>query len=163
MKKVLGIGTAVIASVLATSAFALPDRVGDFGLLDSDGDFHQLSRYRNKEALVLMSFDSSCAAINSSVSSLEAMASEWNEQGIAFALINSSSESNIETIRAAKSALGSDLPLLLDDGQIVSETLSLSKAGEIVVLDPERLTILYRGPAANAAADSVQRTSWHCR
>ncbi|MBT5719090.1 MAG: redoxin domain-containing protein, partial [Gammaproteobacteria bacterium] len=116
MKRVLGIGTVVIASVLATSAFALPDRVGDFGLLDSDGDFHQLSRYRNKEALVLMSFDSSCAAINSSVSSLEAMASEWNEQGIAFALINSSSESNIETIRAAKSALGSDLPLLLDDG-----------------------------------------------
>ncbi len=152
MKRILGIGTAVIASVLTASAFALPDRVGDFGLLDSDGDFHQLSRYRNKEALVLMSFDSSCAAINSSVSNLEAMASEWNEQGIAFALINSSSESNIETIRAAKSALGSDLPLLLDDGQIVSETLSLSKAGEIVVLDPERLTILYRGPAANAVS-----------
>ena len=37
MKRILGIGTAVIASVLTASAFALPDRVGDFGLLDSDG------------------------------------------------------------------------------------------------------------------------------
>ena len=102
-----------------------------------------------------MSFDSSCSAINSSVASLEAMASQWNDQGIAFALINSSAESNIEAIRSAKSALGSDLPLLLDDGQIVSETLSLTKAGEIVVLDPERLTILYRGPVTSAAATIV--------
>ncbi|MEX0964291.1 MAG: hypothetical protein WDZ52_09665 [Pseudohongiellaceae bacterium] len=152
MNKIIAISIALITSVLSTSAFALPDRVGDFGLLDSDGDFHQLSRYRNKEALVLMSFDSSCAAINSSVSSLQAMASQWSEQGIAFALINSSAESDINTIRAAKSALASELPLLLDDGQLVSETLALSKAGEIVVLDPERLTVLYRGPAASAGA-----------
>jgi len=116
MNKLIGIGLALIASALSTAALALPDRVGDFGLLDSDGDFHQLSRYRNKEALVLMSFDSSCAAINSSVSSLEAMASEWNDQGIAFALINSSAESDVNAIRAAKSAAGADLPLLLGCG-----------------------------------------------
>lgn len=152
MNKIIGFGVALITSVLSASAMALPDRVGDFGLMDSDGDFHQLSRYRNKEALVLMSFDNSCSAISSSVASLEALASDWNEQGIAFALINSSAESNIEAIRSAKSALGSDLPLLLDNGQIVSETLSLTKAGEIVILDPERLTILYRGPVASAAA-----------
>ncbi|CAN0500999.1 unnamed protein product, partial [Scytosiphon promiscuus] len=98
-----------------------------------------------------MSFDSSCAAINSSVSSLQAMASEWDEQGIAFALINSSSDSDIQAIRSAKSAAGAELPLLVDDGQVVSETLALSKAGEVVVLDPERLTVLYSGPIANAA------------
>ena len=152
MNKLIGLGVALVTSVLSASVMALPDRVGDFGLMDSDGDFHQLSRYRNKEALVLMSFDSSCSAINSSVSSLDAMASEWNEQGIAFALINSSAESDVTAIRSAKAALGSDLPLLLDSGQIVSETLSLTKAGEIVILDPERLTILYRGPVASAAA-----------
>ena len=155
MNKLIGFGIALITLVLSASVIALPDRVGDFGLMDSSGEFHQLSRYRNKEALVLMSFDSSCSAINSSVASLEAMASQWNDQGIAFALINSSAESNIEAIRSAKSALGSDLPLLLDDGQIVSETLSLTKAGEIVVLDPERLTILYRGPVTSAAATIV--------
>ncbi|MFO4633212.1 MAG: hypothetical protein ACJ05G_12845, partial [Actinomycetota bacterium] len=152
MNKLTGLGVALITLTLSASVMALPDRVGDFGLMDSDGDFHQLSRYRNKEALVLMSFDNSCSAINSSVASLDAMASEWSDQGIAFALINSSAESNIEVIRSIKLALGSDLPMLLDDGQIVSETLSLTKAGEIVILDPERLTILYRGPVASAAA-----------
>lgn len=152
MNKLIGFSMALITSALSASAMALPDRIGDFGLMDSSGDFHQLSRYRNKEALVLMSFDSSCSAINSSVSSLEALASEWNDQGIAFALINSSAESDVTAIRSARSALGSDLPILLDNGQIVSETLSLTKAGEIVILDPERLTVLYRGPVTSAAA-----------
>ena len=59
MNKLIGFGIALITSVLSVSAMALPDRVGDFGLMDSNGDFHQLSRYRNKEALVLMSFDNS--------------------------------------------------------------------------------------------------------
>ena len=46
--------TAVTAGLLSMSVSALPDRVGDFGLIDSDGEFHQLSRYRNMEALVLL-------------------------------------------------------------------------------------------------------------
>ena len=60
MNKPTGLGVALITLALSASVMALPDRVGDFGLMDSDGDFHQLSRYRNKEALVLMSFDNSC-------------------------------------------------------------------------------------------------------
>jgi hypothetical protein len=78
MNNLIGFGIALITLVLSASAMALPDRVGDFGLMDSSGEFHQLSRYRHKEALVLMSFDSSCSAINSSVASLEAMASQWS-------------------------------------------------------------------------------------
>ncbi|MCH8265158.1 MAG: peroxiredoxin, partial [Proteobacteria bacterium] len=67
MNKLLRLATTAVAAVLSTSVLALPDRIGDFGLLDSDGDFHQLSRYRNKEALVLMSFDPSCASIGTSL------------------------------------------------------------------------------------------------
>ena len=153
MKNLLGIGIAAIVAVMSTAVSALPDRIGDFGLMDSDGSFHQLSRYKNLEAVVLMSFDNSCAATDSSVAGLQAMQAEWSERGIGFALINSSSESDVNVIRSAKANRGIDLPLLLDDGQLVSETLSLSKAGEIVVLDPERLTVLYRGPL-----DSVPQT-----
>lgn len=152
MNQLSTIGIVLIASFLSTSALAVLDRIGDFGLLDSNGDFHQLSRYRNKEALVLMSYDNSCASINSAVSSLESMESQWGEQGVAFALINSSAESDVDAIRAAQAKLGSDFPLLLDDGQIVSETLALTKAGEIAVLDPERLTLIYRGPVSSVSA-----------
>jgi mono/diheme cytochrome c family protein len=151
MKKLSVAGIALISTILSATAFALPDRIGDFGLLDSDGDFHQLSRYRNLEAVVLMSFDNSCAATSTSIASLEAAQAEWAEQGIGFALINASNVSDVALVREAKLERGADLPILLDDGQLVSETLQLTKAGEVVVLDPERLTILYRGPLANAA------------
>ncbi|MCH2356449.1 MAG: redoxin domain-containing protein [Pseudomonadales bacterium] len=152
MNKLLRLATTAVAAVLSTSVLALPDRIGDFGLLDSDGDFHQLSRYRNKEALVLMSFDPNCASIGSSLSSLQAMQTQWSEQGIAFALINSSAESDLAVIRSAKANIDLQLPLLLDSGQLVSETLQLTKAGEVAILDPERLTLIYRGPVASAAA-----------
>ena len=152
MNKLLRLATTVAAAVLSTSVLAVPDRIGDFGLLDSDGEFHQLSRYRNKEALVLMSFDPSCTSIDSSLSSLQALQTQWRDQGIAFALINSSAESDLAVIRSAKADIDLQLPLLLDSGQLVSETLQLTKAGEVAILDPERLTLLYRGPVASAAA-----------
>ena len=165
MNKLLCLGMTAAVAVLSTSVLALPDRIGDFGLLDSDGDFHQLSRYRNKEALVLMSFDPSCASIGSSLSSLQALQTQWRDQGIAFALINSSAESDLAVIRSAKAGIDLQLPLLLDSGQLVSETLQLTKAGEVAILDPERLTLIYRGPVASAAAalaaeiaGSVERT-----
>ena len=144
MKKLYWLGITVLTAALSSTASAVPDRIGDFGLLDSDGDFHQLSRYRHKEALVLMSFDSSCRSIDSSIAQLQAMQANWVQQGIVFALINSSSDTDIDAIRAAKAARGIDLPLLIDEGQLVSETLSMTKAGEIEVLYPERLTLLYR-------------------
>ncbi|MSR12903.1 MAG: redoxin domain-containing protein [Gammaproteobacteria bacterium] len=152
MNKIIWSGVAAVASALSASAFALPDRIGDFALLDSDGEFHQLSRMRDQEALVLMSFDNSCASIDAAVAQLQTMQANWTDQNVTFAFINSSSESDIEVIRAAKVKYGVNLPLLIDDGQVVSETLALSKAGEVAILDPDRLTILYRGPAQDQVA-----------
>ncbi|MDA1372440.1 MAG: redoxin domain-containing protein [Proteobacteria bacterium] len=155
MRKLTTLAYATLGLALSTAATAVPDRVGDFALLDSDGEFHQLSRYRNFEALVLMSFDNSCTSIDSAITQLKTLQSNWSEQGVAFALINSSGETSIEAIRAAKAGHGFDLPLLVDDGQLVSETLRLSSAGEIAILDPERLTLLYRGPAQDDAVQVI--------
>jgi hypothetical protein len=73
MIKYIGLGLATLLSLTSISAVALPERVGDFALLDTDGEFHQLSRYRNKKAMVLMSYDSACMAIDSAVASIESL------------------------------------------------------------------------------------------
>jgi hypothetical protein len=73
MIKRIGLGLALLLSLISLSAIALPERVGDFALLDTDGEFHQLSRYRNKEAMVLMSYDSSCMAIDSALTSIKSL------------------------------------------------------------------------------------------
>ena len=100
MRKIVWSAIAALASTLSASAFALPDRIGDFALLDTDGAFHQLSRMRDKEALVLMSFDNSCASIESAVAQLQALQASWADQDVVFALINSSAESDVAAIRS---------------------------------------------------------------
>ena len=155
MDKLRDLVIAALAITLTSFTYALPDRIGDFALLDSDGAFHQLSRYRNREALVLMSFDNRCASIDTAVGQLKSLQRDWSDQGVAFGLIDSSGEADIQAIRATKARHGLDLPLLIDNGQLVTETLGLTKAGEVAILDPERLTLIYRGVALESAAQSL--------
>ena len=160
MRKPFQFVTAIASALLINSVAALPDRVGDFSLLDSEGDFHQLSRYRHQDALVLMSYDSSCSSIDGALAQFKTMQSAFADHPVSFALINSSLDANIENIRAERARLGADVSLLLDSGQLVSETLSLSKTGELAILDPDRLTIVYRGGieavASQVLMDEIQ-------
>ena len=155
MDKLRDLVIAALAITLTSFTYALPDRIGDFALLDSDGAFHQLSRYRNREALVLMSFDDRCASIDTAIGQLKSLQRDWSDQGVAFGLIDSSGGADIQAIRATKARHGLDLPLLIDNGQLVTETLGLAKAGEVAILDPERLTLIYRGVALESAAQSL--------
>ena len=155
MDKLRDLVISALAITLTSSTYALPDRIGDFALLDSDGAFHQLSRYRNREALVLMSFDDRCASIDTAIGQLKSLQRDWSDQGVVFGLIDSSGEADIQAIRATKARHGLDLPLLIDNGQLVTETLGLTKAGEVAILDPERLTLIYRGPALESAAQTL--------
>jgi len=145
MKKLYWLGVAMLSALLSVSSYAAPDRIGDFALLDSDGVFHQLSRYRNKEAMVFMAFESSCVAMDSALDQFNALQSDWESKEVGFALINATG-ADIATIQNAVADRSISMPVLMDDGQLVTETLGLLKVGEVVVLDPERLTVLYRGP-----------------
>ena len=153
MKKLASLLAVIFSISLVSNVSALPDRVGDFALLDIEGEFHQLSRYRYQKALVLMAYDSSCASISSALSQFEALQSAFAEQQVSFLLINSSTQSDVDELRAQRATFGFDVSLLVDKGQLVSETLSFSNAGELAILDPERLTILYRGGVEGKASE----------
>ncbi|MFM1897734.1 MAG: hypothetical protein RLZZ385_2808 [Pseudomonadota bacterium] len=150
MKLINLLGTALLGGLLSTAVQAAPQRVGDFGLLDDQGVFHQLSRYRNKEALVLMSFAKSCANMTDLVAQYKSLQQSYEAQGVAFMLLDS-----LDAGRPEMAAVQAGLPILEDDGQLVSETLGISRAGEIVILDPERLTLLYRGPVHEHVASTL--------
>jgi len=155
MKRLHWMAVLLLVGALSAGASGAPNRIGDFGLLDSDGNFHQLSRYRNKEALVIMSFADSCNSIDSFLTQFKAKQSEWEARNVDFLLINSSVELDLENARSAIARRQIDIPLLLDDAQVVSETLNLSKAGEVVVLDPESLALIYRGPLQSQLDESL--------
>jgi len=128
-------------SLYSAQTLAALDRTGDFALLDSDGKFHQLSRYQHKKALVVMSWAADCAAMSDALNAYETLSNRYSAEGIEFVLIGSNGAN-----RAQLQNLQVNLPVLEDAGQLVSETLGIQYAGEVRVLNPQRLTVLYKGP-----------------
>ncbi len=145
MSKLFSMTALLGAVVFSSSGYAAPERVGDFALLDQNGEFHQFSRYKHKEAIVLFSQANSCSSSTASLSQLREMRSEWEEKNVAFLMINSAQD-DLASIREASKSQNLDFPIMLDSSQLVADTLNISKVGEVLVLDPERLTVLYRGP-----------------
>lgn len=137
--------------MLTTSvSFGAPERVGDFALLDYAGEFHQLSRYLHRDALVIMSVDEACEDNAQYIESLQQISERWNStdstdgNGVAFVLIDSYGKG-----RQSANSINTSLPLLEDAGQLVSESLNIQNAGEVLALDPVRSSLLYRGPAGS--------------
>lgn len=154
MKKVCLVSMFLLAGAMSSVSNAAPERAGDFALLDQNGDFHQLSRYRHKDAVVVFSQSNSCAAANSSVSQLRELRTEWEDKNVAFLMINSAQD-DVAAIRDTATEQNLDFPIMLDSSQLVAETLHIDKAGEVVVLDPQSLTVLYRGPVHEHIADAL--------
>ena len=48
------------AALLPLSLQAKLKRVSDFALIDTQGEFHQFSRYRHLNGIVMMAFDEGC-------------------------------------------------------------------------------------------------------
>ncbi len=135
---ILSLGVCI---ALATgSAHAALDRTGDFAMLDNEGGFHQLSRYQHRKAVVLMSYSKSCSNMDNMLSSYTALKSQYAEQGIEFLLIDSQ-----DSTREALNNLDLDIPVLQDNGQLVSEMLGFESVGDVRVLNPDRLSVYYTG------------------
>jgi len=136
---------ALVFSLLAVGQTWAADRVGDFSLLDQHGTFHQLSYYDDHKAVVLLIQANDCPMPEQRLPEYAALQTRYGSQDIEFMLFNPEGVDR-ERVKAEMSRLGVDLPVLMDDAQLVGELLDISHAGEAIVLDPERFTIVFRGP-----------------
>ena len=132
-----------VALIFSTTAHSALDRIIDFALLDEKGVFHQLSRYQHKDAVVLMSFDQSCQFMPAMLAEYDDIVSEFSSNGIEFLLIDSEGLG-----RETLASLRLNVPILEDSGQLVSESLGFENSGEVLMLNPERLSVYFRGPVS---------------
>ena len=123
-------------------AQAALERVDDFALLDQRGEFHQLSRYRHMRALAVMAYSADCPAMTGMSVDFESFAGQFGARGIAFLFIDPHGLGR-EELRGVEL----ELPILDDAGQLASAALELEQAGEVALLNPERLSLFYRGAA----------------
>ncbi|MCG8416001.1 MAG: redoxin domain-containing protein [Pseudomonadales bacterium] len=144
------IGRVRFAVVLALLAFthwsvAENERVADFALLDSEGSFHQLRKYGGNKAIAIVSMAASCENTLANLHKYRLLQTTWESQGVAFLALNSTAETSFEDSRELNRLYQLDMPILVDSSQLVAELLGIQQAGEILVVEPDRFRVLYRG------------------
>ena len=139
-----------LAMSFSTTVHSALDRIIDFALLDELGVFHQLSRYQHKDVVALMAFDQSCQLMPSILSEYQDIVSEFSNHEIEFFLIDSEGMG-----REKLASLELNLSILEDSGQLVSESLGIENAGEVLLLNPERLSVYFRGPVSQELRTSL--------
>ena len=144
--------TTAFPSLILALLAALPavasanERTGDFSLLDQNGAFHQLGWYDDMKAVAVLTQANGCAAVRDAAPGFAALGDDYADRRIPFMMLNAEGADR-DLVKAEMADLGIDLPVLMDDAQVVGEALGLTHSGEALLLDPSSFTVLYRGPA----------------
>ena len=134
-----------LSMILSSEVSASPPKTANFALLDQHGLQHELRKYGDSKALVLMTLSSSCSDSIDALPKYRLLRSTWERQGIDFLGLAASLDDNRESIQSLDELYQIDLPILLDSSQLVAESLDISTIGQILVIDPDRRRVLYRG------------------
>lgn len=130
-------------------------RVGDFSLLDHNGYFHQLSRLSESRAVVLYVYGNNCSSSSDAIPKLNLLQEKYEARGIEFLMLDPFHEDTRESVSEKLKPAGNLVPVLMDRSQLVSQSLGVRSSGEVFVIDPRRMTLIYRG-AIDSRALGVQ-------
>lgn len=132
-----------LAQSAQTSSSEISMRVGDFSLLDQQGYFHHMSWYDNHKAIVLLVQANGSAAFNDALPEFQALHAS-HQDNFQFFMLNPLGQSRQSVIDAVGTA-ANDIPVLIDDAQLIAESMDVKSAGEALVYDPRSFTLVYRG------------------
>jgi hypothetical protein len=128
----------------AAGAVAPGEHVDNFALLDGQGKYHDLYYLSDAKAVVLMTHENDCRAVKEALPALEQAKAAYAARGVEFMMINA--EDSRDVIAASGAASG--IPVLVDERRLVSESMRLNRASEVLVIDPKGWKVVYRGPVA---------------
>ncbi len=121
---------ASLSCLVATSGSAQTQRVADFSLLDSNGEFHQMSRYNDRDAVLLYIHQDSCTLTDQGVAQLASFASNFKESIPLLAISPGEAMTGVERLSSRS------IPVLLDETGYVAQALRVSNAGTLLLVDP---------------------------
>ena len=132
--------------VLAWGGLAWGASVDNFTLLDHRGEAHELHYHSDAEAVVLVVQGNGCPVVRNALPDLSEVQERYAGAGVVFLMINSNLQDTRESVRAEAEEWGIDLPILIDETQLVGESLRLTRTAEALVIDPDGWQLVYRGP-----------------
>src|SRR5581483_7516088 len=134
-------------------AGATAQRVDDFFLADQDLLGRQLYRMADDKAVVLVAYAPGDAQLRADAPALDAL----KAPGVDVLAIDSHLGDTRPTVIADAKAAGLSMPILFDYEQLTGEALGLTRAAEVIVVDPKTWTIAYRGALTGPAGEPLAR------
>jgi hypothetical protein len=119
--------------------------LGDFALLDHMGAFHRLSSYADKRAVVLYVYGAESDVAKNAVRKLNILREKYVDRDIAFLMIDPIAGESRDQVSRALAGENNQIPVLMDSAQLVSYSLGVISTGEVLVIQPRRMALLYRG------------------
>ena len=153
-------GALLLGFVGAPTIWALEvgDRVDNFRLMDHSGGSSELYYFADVKAVAVMAHNSRCAQAAGTAQGLQALQNGLAADHLQVLLVNSDLLDRRDDILGAVAASALQTPVLMDTTQIIGESLGLTAAGEVLVIDPKGWRLAYRGDIDGAHQAIAQRT-----
>ena len=120
-------------------------KVDNFMLVDQNLEAHELYRLGDAPAVVLVTQANGDAVVQKLAPQLNKIAADYGAKRVEFMMLNSSSKDSMEAIQAEATKAGYKIPVLMDDKQIIGESLGVTRSAEALVINPKTWTVAYRG------------------
>jgi peroxiredoxin len=139
------------AMALAAAEGSKAMKVDDFQLSDQNYLARHLYKMKDAKAVVLITYAAGDSAIKADAPKFMALKNDYAAKGVEFLMIDSKLGETRDRVRPDAAANNLDMPILFDYQQLVGESLGLTKAAEVVVVDPKTWTVAFRGPVGSAS------------
>ena len=136
----------LVLACLASQSFAA-QRVDNFVLLDHQGRAQELYYNSTADAVVILAHTNRCPAARSAAEALAGLEAEYPD--VRFWMVNPE-DGRADLASSAASLALKDAAILEDGAQIMSESLDLDRAGEVLVVNTKTWAIAYRGSIDHA-------------
>jgi hypothetical protein len=151
--------TGQVAGANMTAAQVKPaERADDFRLVDQNSNAHLLSYYKFAPAIVIVNHVNGSAQLKAAAPALKALQASFAGTDNKLLLLNSTPGVTREAIQADMASLGLDLPVMIDDTQLVGESLGMSRVGQALVISPKTWKVVYSGPISAKLSGKTTKT-----
>jgi peroxiredoxin len=159
MKFLIQLFASVLFALGALPVFSMQigDRVDNFQLLDQKGEAHELYYLSDMKAVVIMVQGNGCPIVRNALPTLDLVRNEYAQRGVAFLLLNANLQDERESIRREAEEYAIDFPILVDETQLVAESLGVVRTAEVFLIDPATWKLVYRGPVDDRLAYGAQK------
>ncbi len=139
-----------------SAAAATPAKVDNFRLVDEIGRSHELYALKDAKAVVVVMQTVGSDDMRKIAPELEKVRAEYASKGVEFMMMNSSPDATRDAVAADVKALGVNMPVLMDELQLVGGQMGASKSSEVFVIEPNTWKIAYRGPLTAGKGKSAK-------